>query len=206
MKFISHRGNDHHSYKENSLKALKYSLSKKYITGIEIDIRLTKDNKIILYHDNFINGKLVSLLTYKDIRKIDKNIILFNKFLKEIRTDKIILIELKNDLIREKLFSEMFYKIINKYPKNYYICSFDYSLLNRLKEKRIKYPLGIIAGKIINSKVKYDFDFVNIYYKSYSGNEKEKFVWTVNNLVDIKKFKYNDIYIITDNSYKFSSL
>lgn len=206
MKLISHRGNDDHNNKENSVKAIKYSLRKNYIDGVEIDIRLTKDNKIILYHDNFINGKLVSLLKYKDIRKIDKNIVLFNKFLKEIKTNKIILIELKNSVVKEKIFCDQVYKLLNRYPKNYYICSFDYSLLNRLKEKMIKYPLGVIAGKIINNTIKYNYDFVNIYYKSYSDNKKDKFVWTINNIRNIENFKNKDVFIITDNAYKFKVL
>jgi len=45
---IAHRGNDNHNYRENSEEAIIYSLSRTYIDGIECDLRLTKDNEIVL--------------------------------------------------------------------------------------------------------------------------------------------------------------
>lgn len=42
---ISHRGNDKENFKENTILAIKNSLSKSYIDGVEFDIRLTRDKK-----------------------------------------------------------------------------------------------------------------------------------------------------------------
>ncbi|MDD3048561.1 MAG: glycerophosphodiester phosphodiesterase family protein [Bacilli bacterium] len=57
---IAHRGFSSIA-PENSLKAIKKALEKDYIDGIEIDVRMTKDNKIVLIHDrnikNVSNGK-----------------------------------------------------------------------------------------------------------------------------------------------------
>ena len=52
MKIIAHRGNDG-IHKENSLEAIINSLNKKYVDGVELDVRLTKDKKLIINHDPF---------------------------------------------------------------------------------------------------------------------------------------------------------
>ena len=56
---------------------------------IELDIILTKDNKIAIYHDTFINDKLIKNITYDELRNIDKDIILLETFFKIIDTSKI---------------------------------------------------------------------------------------------------------------------
>ena len=51
IHLIAHRGGYKESNtRENSIKAIKYAVSKDYITGVEFDVRITKDNKIILFH------------------------------------------------------------------------------------------------------------------------------------------------------------
>ena len=52
---IAHRGLNNKKYKENTKEAIINSLKQDYIKGIEIDIRLTKDNKIVVIHDSTIN-------------------------------------------------------------------------------------------------------------------------------------------------------
>ena len=64
-KYIAHRGIWNEHVKDNSYKALYDGLfSSKYI-GIEADIRVTKDNVFIIYHDPLYNGKLVKNTYYK---------------------------------------------------------------------------------------------------------------------------------------------
>ena len=58
MKIVlAHRGVTY-NYKENTLKSIfeifKYN-SKKYNIGVEIDINISKDNKIFIYHDEELN-------------------------------------------------------------------------------------------------------------------------------------------------------
>ena len=51
MMIISHRGNDNHNYKENTIEAVVFSLNRDYVDGVEVDIMFTKDKEIVLNHD-----------------------------------------------------------------------------------------------------------------------------------------------------------
>lgn len=59
MKIIAHRGNDN-LHQENSLEAILNSLESIYTDGVEFDVRLTKDNKLIIHHDPFYKGNYIS--------------------------------------------------------------------------------------------------------------------------------------------------
>ena len=78
MNLISHRGNNGHNFLENSKEAILDVLSKKYIDGVEFDIRMTKDKKLILYHNMLIktnnNYEFISNKTLLKIKKINNNI------------------------------------------------------------------------------------------------------------------------------------
>ena len=72
---IAHRGLTNKNIKENTLESFLNAVRKKY-DGIELDIRKTKDNKIVVIHDILLNrtsnGKgLIKNYTYKrSIRKL----------------------------------------------------------------------------------------------------------------------------------------
>ena len=71
MKLIlAHKG-IHYKYPENSLESIidifKYK-SNKFNLGVEFDINLTKDNKLILFHDEMLNDKKINNLFYKEIK------------------------------------------------------------------------------------------------------------------------------------------
>ena len=53
MKFIAHRGLDKHNFKENSIEAFKYCFNSSYIDGVEMDVRLTRDKKVVISHDDY---------------------------------------------------------------------------------------------------------------------------------------------------------
>ena len=54
MKYIIHRGLTSNKNKENSYLAIRNAILDKNSSGVEFDIRLTKDNKIVLSHDSII--------------------------------------------------------------------------------------------------------------------------------------------------------
>ena len=54
MKLIAHRGLTNENIKENTLEAFINAIENNY-DGIELDIRLTKDKKIVVLHDKLIN-------------------------------------------------------------------------------------------------------------------------------------------------------
>ena len=73
MKIIAHRGLHNKFIKENTMDAFLNAVNNNY-DGIELDIRYTKDKKIVVLHDSFINrtsngkGK-VNSYTYKELLK-----------------------------------------------------------------------------------------------------------------------------------------
>lgn len=52
MKYVIHRGITNKYIKENSYCAIKRALMDVNSSGVEFDIRLTKDNVIVLSHDS----------------------------------------------------------------------------------------------------------------------------------------------------------
>ncbi len=195
MKVIAHRGNDG-IHKENSLEAIINSLNSKYTDGVEFDIRFTKDKKFIVCHDLFYNGYFVKKTKLKTLMKNGLNSL--NEVLKNINSNKIILIEIKEEGNNYKILVNKLIKILKKYSLNYYLCTFNYNLLKYLKEKNTNYKLGLIIGYLINIKhIKNNFDFNSIHVKDYQKTNKETFVWTVNKKEDIPKGNVN---IITDKA------
>lgn len=199
--FIAHRGNDNHEYKENSIDALIYCLNQEYIDGVELDIRITLDNKIVIYHDMLYKLKSIKKTKYKYL-KLD----LLDKFLKKINSNKIILIEIKGENEDTKILKYL-YRILKKYNLNFYIFSFNYDLILKFKLKHKKYKCGLIVGNIINSCKNYDiFDFVAYKYTAYKKIDKPTFVWTINNINQYSKYIKKDVFIITDKSYLWYNL
>ena len=149
-KYIVHRGIYNKNVSDNSYKALYDGLlSYKYV-GIETDVRVTKDNIFILYHDALYKGKLVKNIFYKDMVNVSK----LEDILK-INTNKIILLEIKDFDIDVKKFI----KLINKYNKNIMIMSFDVNVIKKVKKITNKYKLGIL-NYVLNSDSDYNFDFI----------------------------------------------
>lgn len=216
MHLISHRGLDNHVYSENSLKAIENVLSKDYIDGVEIDVRITKDKKIVLIHDPVIdlisNGSgIVKYMNFIDLDKYkygksEESIITLDNLLNILHTDKIILIELKEfgndftDLVEETV------KIISKHNLNIYISSFNYKLLNYIKSKYKDIKCGLIIGyglNIIHLKNNFDFNIVSYRYYNQVNSSKLTFIFnTDKNNYDLN---YNT-YLITDTSFKFNKI
>lgn len=163
MYLIAHRGLTNHDIKENTMEAFENALSKGY-DGIELDVRVTKDKKVVVIHNNLINitsngHGIVNNLTYKELlkynfgsKKIPSKIPLLEQVIKKIN-NKIIIIELK-----EKIDYNLIDKILSKNDtNNYYISSFNKNFLKDID--RAKYKVGLIDA-IFNRTVdftKYDF-------------------------------------------------
>lgn len=206
-KFIAHRGNNVDKC-ENNLECLKQVLNYDYIAGIEIDIRQTKDFKLVLSHNSYIrkdfNFYNISKLTLKELKKNiykikgeDFKISTLKELLSSINTNKIILLDIK-----DKIKINNLYNTIKKYKYlNIYICSFNYELVSLLKKTYPNLKVGLIIGYKMNENKDISiFDFISVHYNSVDKYKKEHFIWTVNNISMLKNIKKN-LGIITDNSY-----
>ena len=213
MKIISHRGSNVSNYKPNTKQALLTALSIDFIDGIEFDIRITKDKKIVIIHDpiiNFVsNGRgIVKNMKYKKILKYNfgtkenpSKICTLKELLDDINSNKKIIIELKEESDNFKLFVDIVYNIIKNYKLNIYIASFNYHLIKYFKTKFNN--CGLIIGSGLNIKRKYNhFNFNIVTYKYRKiYNKKETFLWTINE----KKADLETYNIITDNPYLFKN-
>jgi glycerophosphoryl diester phosphodiesterase len=91
-KIVAHRG----AWKEfnlpdNSLAAFEKALSLKFL-GSECDIQITKDKKVIIYHDETISGSFIKDLNYDEIVAKHKlangeNVPLLSTFLSKLKAD-----------------------------------------------------------------------------------------------------------------------
>lgn len=212
MKIISHRGNGF-GYKENTKEAIIKALNTSYIDGVEFDVRMTKDKKIVIIHDFLINfvsdgTGFVNNMNYNELLKYNfgtkekpSKIALLEEVLSLIDNNKIILIELKEESDDFKEFVDIVYNIISKYQLNIYVASFNYELIKYFKTKYNK--CGLIIGNGINTKKLYnhfDFNMVSYNYRN-KVDLKETFIWTINDIKeDIHKFN-----VITDKPDLFNN-
>ena len=89
MKYVIHRGITNKYIKENSYCAIKRALMDVNSSGVEFDIRLTKDNVIVLSHDSID----IESSNYSDI--IKKKYLSTLDVILGINTKKILLIDIK---------------------------------------------------------------------------------------------------------------
>ena len=182
MKNIIHRGITSKNIKENSYLAIKKAIKDKESIGVEFDIRLTKDKKIVLSHNSLINLNVIEETNYSELIK-NNYLTTLDKIL-DIDTNKIFLIDIKTN-------------------NNYKV--FGDILMNTINYIKSKYKKGIIT--LLYRRNNYNFIITN--YKLISNNkikkikDKEIFLWTIHNNNELEEIKnkfsnIDDYYIIKD--------
>lgn len=130
--------------------------------GIELDLQVTKDEKIVIFHDDVIdkksNGKgSISDYNLDELLKLDfgswfnnksEKIVLFEDFAKEyLKKDLTFAIELKVENIEKQTLD-----IINQYKThdNIYITSFNYKALESMRKIDANIKLSWLIEEKIN--------------------------------------------------------
>ncbi len=214
MKIISHRGNGDGG-KENDIKTILNILNINEINGVEVDVRVTKDNKIVLFHDFLINTeyiflKKVSELTYQELYDSNK-LELLDDLLGKIKNNKILLLEIKAEFDEYEDTIESLESVIKNYSHlNIYICSFHYKLLQKYKKKYPNNKYGLLVGLFLNDKHLYnelDFLLTTEDYSDKWDNSKETFYFGINIYNKLNKIDVNhkNVYIICDDYKKLNS-
>ena len=203
---IAHRGiyNNITIY-ENTIESIMYAV--KNNLSVEIDVRLTVDNEVVVFHDEDASRMLklkdnINSLTYEELEYLSPyHIPTLNEVLKCVDSKVPIVIEVKEDnkIIRNKLI-----EILNDYKGNYVIQSFIYDIVKFFRKKN--YIVGLLVGDKKNIKYltkNIDVDFLNIKYdavdkislnilkKKYyligytlkTRNDVEEYIKVFNNLV-----------------------
>lgn len=206
--WIAHRGNNNHPYLENTKEALLSALNTDYIIGVELDVRKTLDNHLVLIHNPMIswNSDGVGIVKYMNLEELKQynfgtkenpsKICTLHEFLKSVHSSKIILIDVKVNGIDDLLYQT----ILSYNYLNLYICSFDYDFVIHFKKKYPTYKVGLIMGKLINhNKDLKSLDFI-VTKDPKVPFSKEIFIWDVESKKQLHNINssYN---IITDKSY-----
>ena len=195
--FIAHRGLVKNGIKENTIEAFVAAINSDKYIGFELDVRTTKDNELVVYHDLLYKGKLVKKTLYKELKK--DNIPKLSDVLK-LDTNKIIMIEIKDYNIDLKKLS----LLLNNYNyKNLYVMSFNNKVLKKLKKYVNNIKLGSL-NYVFNSEDDYNFidficlinyiltdDFINYFFQK----NIEVFAYGIK---DIKRINFDKVKYIVD--------
>lgn len=215
MKFLlAHRGITE-NYEDNTIKSLneikKYSNTEEIIFGVEFDINLSKDNILLLYHDEYIKNKKIIDMTYEEIKLENINIPTLKDILNEFNGTKYFLdIELKDYPRNKKKYCDNLICLLKKYEKiNYFVSSFDVEIINYLNENKINsfflLDKNNFESNILleNSNNKFIIHYSDLgIYKSFNKLKNILGVYTIldKNFENIYFDKINDLDIlISDN-------
>ena len=198
---------------ENTMYAFE-SAVKTGADYIELDVQLTADEQLVVFHDKKIDrttdgkGEL-SKYTYNELQEFsagswygkngefdDAKIVLLSDVLETVGDDTMFNIEIKNHGNVTKT-TEKTVELIEEYniEKSCYITSFSYSALKTVKKLNPKIKTGLIANVASStsfSQLKY-IDAVSLNYifinqsivNMAHQNGKRVFVWTVDRPSDI---------------------
>lgn len=196
-KYIYHRGYyDNKEIPENSLLAFEKAI--KLNMPIEFDLRLLKDNTIIVFHDDNLKrltgiDKKISKCTYdeiKNLKLLDTNqyIMTFKELLDYVDGRVPLDIEIKHNLFSFKIEKEVS-KILDKYKGDFIIKSFMPTTVLYYKLFRKDY----IRGQLINYFIKN----CKINQRVFNFITKPDFLMFHKKIKNIKPYKNNPIFVFT---------
>ena len=181
---IAHRGiYDNKSIYENTIPAFKKAMDNNF--AIELDVRLTNDGKLIVFHDHnlkrLVNKPyIVKNSTYQELKNDIINIPTLNDVLKQVKGKVPIIIEIKSERNIKKIVDTTV-EVLSNYKGEYHIKSFDYKIIKYLKKK---YP-EISRGLLLSSKK--DKLKLSLIYKVFIA--KPNFISCNKKLLETKQIK-----------------
>jgi len=170
MKIIAHRGASGYA-PENTRASILEGL-KQGCDGFEVDVQLTKDNKVVVFHDwsleRISNGKgFLKDQTLDELKSLD----IGNWFSKKFKGEKIMTLEeLLNIIPEEKILNieikvrhgeinqieGKVVEILERYDRinrNMIISSFDHKIIKKIKEIKPEIQVGLlITAGLLNMK------------------------------------------------------
>jgi glycerophosphoryl diester phosphodiesterase len=165
----AHRGLHGDFAVENTMQSFRAADREGY--GIELDVRLSADNKVVVFHDDTlqrmcdrterVDSKTASELSWIDIKGTYERIPLFEDVLAAIDETTPLCIELKGNDTR---LCEELAKLLDRYDGYYSVKSFNPFLLNWFRKNRPRYVRGLLV--------------TNMFAKGSRGNIIKRFLAT----------------------------
>lgn len=219
-RLIAHRGlHKKREIPENSLAAFKEAVKNGY--SMELDINITNDSKIVVFHDDDLNrlcgvDKKIEEVSYQFLKSLslyetNERIALFEEVLKEIDGKTELIIEIKkhqNIGVLENLLIEL----LKNYKGDFLICSFEQNILNWFKINKPSLKRGLIFESLPLKFKKYEKfiflykyfkskpDFISLDYKLLNSSvfnfckvkKIPTIIWTINSKTDFEKY-YDEV-------------
>ena len=169
--YFAHRGLHDKTHPENSLSSFKNAIDHGY--DIELDLRITKDNEIVIVHDRNLKrlcnlDKNVEELTLSEIKS--KNLLNSKEYiptLKEtldsIPDNVFLMIEFKTSSKNKEIVRE-FKKIIKNYNHTYCVLSFNPFLVYRLRKELPNIIRGQVAKKFPSKMLLFGFMMTHLMF------------------------------------------
>lgn len=215
-KFVGHRGSKGES-PENTLKGISYGLDQG-LSGVEIDIHLSKDGELIVIHDATVdrttNGKgLVQEMSLAELKSLDagegEKIPTLSEVIDLVKIKNATLfIELKAPGCEKKVIEQILEK---KFTESSILKSFNHHFIKKaksidplVKAQCLMYALPLNPVEIIKSCNADGISISTIHLDEelVRACHQENFIvttWNANDLKALAKFKKMDVdYVCTD--------
>ena len=209
IKTISHRGYTSKGV-ENSIESLE-AAANAGVDYVEVDILLTKDNKFIVMHDYNLKrlagiNRRVQDMNYNEVVGLPikqgghrSKIPSFEEFVTRAKQLNIkLLIELKPHGGEPSNYIEIFINKIKELgiEKEYKYMSLNLKIIEELETKfpelNTGYVIPLQLGKFSNNKVDFyvieDFSYRDSLVEQARTQNKEVYVWTINDLTLIRRY------------------
>lgn len=222
-ELIGHRGYPA-KYPENTILSFKKAVEFG-CDGIELDVRLTRDNKVVVIHDKNLerttDGKgIVSEYTLKELKKLDagrgEKIPMLEEVLAEFNAIKFLIeIKVSEDTNTERLCAETIY-LAGKRENTFFI-SFSLDAIKYIKKINPRLNTGLIFSKPIFEIERYikfinalnpRRDRLNSNIIAVANQFKLKtYVWTIDTQDELKDvIKYGVTGIVTNDPGRIEKL
>ena len=210
---IAHRGvHDNKSTPENSIKAFYKAVIKEY--PIELDIQLTKDNEIVVFHDKNLKrmtglDKDVEDLTLDEIKKLklldtNEHIPTLDEVLKLVNGKVLIDIEIK-PTERYKEICALLNEKLKDYKGDILVKSFDYRIPRWFKKNNPNIKRGLLLSDTNHCVIRLLLckpDFLAISKKCNLNSFIKKYpilLWTIKDPKEFNKYKNTTTNFICNN-------
>jgi len=226
---VAHRGiHNNLDIPENSILAFKKCLE--LDTAIELDIQLTNDNELIVFHDDNLKRMtgidcLLKELSFDEIRNLNlldtnEKLPTLQEVLKLVNGKVLIDIEVKNTK-RIKEISKILIETLSNYKGEVIIKAFNPKIIRTLRKLNKTYTYGLLMMKKYPKKIQtliMSSNLILLYCrpnflaipKGLSKTTRFKklrkkypiYIWTIKNINEIDTYKkYGDHYICNNLPY-----